>query len=149
MEEPASLRQDILLGADGTHPLRNKLRKRIRDRVEKCDVPDHWLLKEGESGLLSLDHRYFDSKYAKHITIRQALFQLTYRELPPLGRIIRMKCEKKRCTNPTHFEVTGWKPPYDFMQRCVQDCDERTYNAWYLRQREAPVVGRKATFNAP
>ena len=147
MEEPASLRQDILLGADGTHPLRNKLRKRIRDRVEKCDVPDHWLLKEGESGLLSLDHRYFDSKYAK---------------LPPLGRIIRMKCEKKRCTNPTHFEVTGWKPPYDFMQRCVQElgwiseedamqmhCDERTYNAWYLRQREAPVVGRKATFNAP
>ena len=160
MEEAPSLRRDLVY-SEGRHPLKTKLRKKIRDRVDVCGVPQCWKLNEGETADLSLSRHYFDdAKYGKHMTMRQVLFQLTYHQLPPFGRIIRMKCPNpSTCINPAHYSATGWRMPFDSMAKLIfelewiteQEAIEmhagKTFSSWYLRQRDAPMVGRKATFD--
>ena len=160
MVEQNPLRPDLIDGS-GSPMLKNKLRRRIKDRVLKCDVPQCWLLNEGDTGLISLDHRYFADGKGRHITMRQVLFQLTYHRLPPEGRLIRMKCDNPtRCISPAHFQVEGWDgPSYADIKRLIyeqgwtteEDAEEvhcgKEVAAWYRRAREAPPVGRPATFN--
>ena len=160
MVDITPLRDDLLDGS-GNHALKTKLRKKIRDRVKVCDIAECWPLKDGLNADISLSKHYFNNaKYGKHMTIRQVLFQLTFHELPPYDRIIRMKCENSRCVNPSHFSATGWTgPSYVDMKRLIYELGWATEEsaeeihcgkevaAFYRRAREAPAVGRPATFN--
>lgn len=162
MVETTPLRHELLNG-DGAHVLKTKLRKKIRDRVETCDVPDCWILKGNDSGLLSLDRRFFGGnlKRGKHMTMRQALFQLTFHEMPPVDRIIKMQCGDSRCVNPAHYSVAGWKMPFETMAKLIYHLEwisekeavqmhaGKTYAAWYLRHMEDPLLNRRTAYKAP
>jgi hypothetical protein len=160
MVEQSPLRHDLVTG-NGNGVLKRKLHKKIRDRVKVCGVKKCWELKDGMTADLSLSRHYFDNtKYGKHITMRNVLFQLTFHELPPFDRIIRMKCENSRCVNPAHYSAAGWRMPFDDMamliferewigeEEAIEMHAGKVYSSWYLRQMEAPAVGRHATFNA-
>jgi hypothetical protein len=161
MVERIALRYDVREDAD--HPLRNEIRKRVRDRVDKCDVPDCWVLVDpNDNGQLALDRHFFhNSKHGRHVQIRQVLFQLTFHALPPVGRIIRTKCPTKNCVNPAHYKIAGWKMPYEDMQKLIKelnwitqeqaeelytDSKGREYAPWYvkkLKENEAAQAAKR------
>jgi hypothetical protein len=109
----------------GESDLKAELQKRIRDRVENCKIADCWLLKENEDGQLFLDRRFFDSGGGRTMQLRQILFQMTFHTQPPLNRIIRMDCRpeenRKRCQNPAHYQIAGWKISAEDQARLVHE----------------------------
>lgn len=153
MKREKSLRRDLIENRE--HPLRNEIRKRVRDRVDKCDVPQCWILKdENDNGQISLDHRFFDGKTGEVTYIKRILFQITYKELPPYGRIIKTTCGTPRCVNPAHYKISGWRMPAEDMFKLLKEewisfeeveerfCDNkgRPYAQWYVNK----IVDRDA-----
>ena len=92
--------------------------KCIRDRTKICRKPTCWELKDPkDNGQIYLPRQFFNERRGRQVQIRQALFQLIFQVPAPVGRKIMMACGNKRCLNPLHMRVAGWKIPWCDLER--------------------------------
>lgn len=120
----------------------NKLTKQIRDRCDRCYVPDCWTLKDpNDKGQIFLSKKLITTGKWRKAQIRHVLFQSTYGEPVPIGRVIRMRCGNKRCINPAHYSVSGWRPPWEVMHRMIDELGwitEEQAKEWYSSKEQTP-----------
>jgi len=89
------------------------MRKQIRDRCVECFVPRCWTLKDpSDDGQFNLKGELVKGGKRERVQLRRLLFLLEYKELPPLGRQISMRCDDMLCINPAHMRVKGFEPSY-------------------------------------
>ena len=112
-----TLKGEVVHGTSQTR-LTDEFFKSVRDRTNECKVPRCWELKDPkDKGEIYLPRQYFNERKGRYCQIRQVLFQLIYQEPAPLGRTIQMACGNKRCVNPLHMKVTGWRMPHEVLAK--------------------------------
>lgn len=116
MTKPFALRP---INGDKTHE--DNLRKKIRDRCHECFVPRCWLLKDkNDDGQIYLEKPLVEGSKGEHVQLRRLLFLNEYKQLPPLGRVIKMRCGRKQCINPAHMRVKGFEPSYQKVYAMIE-----------------------------
>jgi hypothetical protein len=116
---------------------KKELNKLIRDRCEECYVPRCWILKDpNDDGQISLKRKYISADRRERVQLRRLLFFIEYKHQPPLGRVIKMRCQNPRCINPSHMKVKGFAPSYgkvyDMIDRKILTLDEAA--KWYREE---------------
>ena len=76
-----------------------------------------------EPGQIFLSKKYLTTGKWRKAQIRQVLFQSVYGEPVPIGRVIRMRCGNKRCIDPAHYAISGWRPPWEVMHRMIDELE--------------------------
>lgn len=113
--------------------------KSVRDRINECQVPRCWILKDpADKGSIYLPRQFFYDRRGRRVQIRQALFQVTYREPAPIGRTIQMACGNTRCVNPAHMKVAGWEPSWaalnEVMGHWITEPEAKKWHGWKMKE---------------
>ena len=165
----------LSFGITDNDATRRYLYKALRMRIEGCYLPRCWTLKPGDSGQIYLNKNVSASR--KRVEIKRLLFYIACGEVPDMENI-KTRCQTPRCVNPAHcysrsikpdigeMVVRNWitadqiyeywggpKPHKEKVEYSVEVEEPPVENtkeeaSWYRHAREAPAVGRKATFDA-
>jgi hypothetical protein len=106
------------------HADKNRIKRKIRSKVDGCGFPNHWIIREPlkSNEKLWLRPRDLDTQRGKQVQVRRVLYYIEYGGLPL--KEITIICGEKRCVNPAHMRVSG------FEKECNVHIEDQIEKGW-------------------